>query len=269
MPSSPPPSHVLAAFGAPPAEVAVLAGGRGGAFRVGDTVLRRVHDPAAASFLATTFEQLRVSGIRIARPVRASDGRWVVAGWSAQRFVAGRPEARFPETIEASVALHDALAGVDEPRFLRQRTDVPAIADRLAWGEEPGGAVDLGDGHAAAVYAELAAQRRPVSVEPQLVHGDMFGNVLFAGTAPPAVVGMKPFWRPAAWAAGVVAVDAVAWGDAGPELLEEWRHLPDWPQMVLRAVLFRLGFSLLHPRTTPKSLVEMLTAVEVIRSFLR
>ena len=42
-------------------------------------VVKPVDNTAEASWIAATFEQLRVSGIRVARPVRSSDGRWVVA----------------------------------------------------------------------------------------------------------------------------------------------------------------------------------------------
>ena len=45
----------------------------------------------------------------------------------------------------------------------------------------------------------------------QIVHGDLHGNVLFAGDAAPAVVDLTPYWRPGGWAIGVLAVDAVAW----------------------------------------------------------
>ncbi|MTD13664.1 TIGR02569 family protein [Nakamurella sp. YIM 132087] len=264
------PAHVVAAFGAvvgtvdpEPVEV-----GRGHGFRVGDVVFTKVENTAESSWLAGTLEQLRVSTIRIARPVRASDGRWVVAGWSAQRVVSGRPEPRYGEIVSASLELHEALAAVPEPRFLRQRTDLESAAERLAWGDAGRFAVELPAGHGARLFDDLAAGRHEVDLRPQVVHGDMFGNVLFAGSAPPAVVDIAPFWRPASWAAAVIVVDALSWGDASTELLGEWEHLPEWPQMVRRALLYRLAVSLLHPRTTPASLVQILSAVEVIRPHL-
>lgn len=100
------------------------------------------------------------------------------------------------------------------------------------------------------------------------MHGDLFGNVLFAGSAPPAVVDITPYWRPTAWAAAVVAVDAVSWGGADTGLLADWAHLAEWPEMLRRALMFRLAVSLAHPRTTPESLVEMLSAADVITPFL-
>ena len=49
---------------------------------------------------------------------------------------------------------------------------------------------------------------------------------------------------------GVVVVDALSWGDADDGLIERWDSLPEWPQMVLRALMFRLAVHALHPRST-------------------
>jgi len=265
---TPPPPHILAAFGAGSAEPEPLPGGQGPVYRCADIVLKPVANTAEASWLAATFEQLRVSGIRIPRPVRSSDGRWVVGGWSAQRFVSGRVERRYDEIVEASFLLSQALARVPKPTYLDDRNDIYSWADRLAWGEDAGYHWDVGGGHGARTFHELAVRRTPVDLPAQIVHGDMFGNVLFAGSAPPAVIDFTPYWHPAAWSAAVIAVDAVSWGGADTELLERWADLAEWPQMLLRALLFRLAVSLADPRSTPSSLVQMLSAVDVIRPHL-
>lgn len=258
----------MAAFGLTGTSPEPLGGGRGRAWRCGEAVLAPVDDPVEASWVAGTFDQVRVSGIRVARPVRSSDGRWVVAGWSAQRFVSGSPAPRYDDIIDASISLHESLAGLDEPRFLRERQDLYSWADRLSWGEVTDDARRLGDGHGARLYAELAGGCRPVELRSQIVHGDMFGNVLFAGSGPPAVIDFTPYWRPPSWSAAVIAVDSVSWGGAQSDLVERWSELDEWGQMLRRAVLFRLAVSLAHPRTTAESLVEVLTAADVLRPFL-
>jgi uncharacterized protein (TIGR02569 family) len=255
---------VLAAFGLAESTGERLAGGEGRTWRFGDVVCKPADNAVEAAWVAGTFDTLRVSGIRVARPVRSSDGRWVVGGWSAQRFVSGRQAPRYDDIIDASLSLHEALAGVAEPRFLRDRTDVYSWADRLAWGEIVDEHQRLGDGHGARLFAELAVGRKPVEAVNQIVHGDMFGNVLFAGSAPPAVIDFSPYFRPAAYSAAIIAVDAIAWGGAQTDLLGRWEQLDAWPQMLRRALLFRLAVSLSHPRTTPESLVEMLTAAAIV-----
>ncbi|PRC50682.1 TIGR02569 family protein, partial [Mycobacterium sp. ITM-2017-0098] len=84
----------------------------------------------------------------------------------------------------------------------------------------------------------------------QLVHGDLYGTVLFAGTAAPGITDITPYWRPPAWAAGVVGLapgQCIYHDDA---LIERWSQLPEWPQMLLRALIFRLAVHALHPRST-------------------
>lgn len=266
--SLPPPEHVLAAFGVPAATPELLAGGQGQTWRCGDVVVKPTQDAAETAWIARTFESLRVDDLRLARPVRSSDGRWVVSGWSAQRFVVGRPDARYEEILGAADRLHTALADQPRPRFLSLRDDLYSWADRLAWGEIHDLDHRIGTGHAAKLYDEWAGGRRPVSLRSQVVHGDLFGNVLFAGSAPPAIVDITPYWRPPEFAAAVVVVDAISWGGAGIELVEQSLHRDEFPQMLRRALLFRLGVSLAHPRSTAESLVEVLSAAEVLRPYV-
>ena len=128
------------------------------------------------------------------------------------------------------------LARVRRPAsVLDARTDPWARADRIAWGELP-----AGDLAAVPAVARLLAARRPVGAPSQLVHGDLTGNVLFADGLPPAVIDFSPYWRPTAFASAVVAVDAVVWFDADPGLLRTVAALPDGPQLLVRALLFRL-----------------------------
>lgn len=266
--SSPPPDHVRSAFSVNGLEPEHLPGGRGLAYRCGDIVLKPVENAAEASWLAASFEQLRVDGIRIARPVRSSDGRWVVSGWSAQRYVSGRPAPRFEDVIEVGIELHRALAAVPRPRFLDHRDDLDTWADRVSWGDIPAADPKIGNGVGAAAFAALAAGRQPIVLPSQVVHGDLVGNVLFAGSAPPAVIDITPYWRPASWASAVIVVDAIAWGGAELDLATQFQQLPQWRQILRRALMFRLAISLAHPRSTPEALVGVLSAAELMRPML-
>lgn len=264
-----PPDHVMTAFNAVGDELERLPGGRGRSWRAGNTVVKPVDEPVLASWLATVLEQRPVTGVRIARPVRSTDGRWVVSGWTAHRFVAGSPAPRFDEIRQTGRSLHRALIDVPEPRFLRERTDLASWSDRLAWGEVLDTEERLGHGHGASVYRELAAQRRPVNAPAQVVNGDLYGTVLFAGDADPAVFAVAPFWRPAGWATAVLAIDAVTRGGAPIEVVGEWAEGPDWPQLVRRAALYRLAAGLAHPRTPTDDMVAVLSTAERIDRFLR
>ncbi|HEX2133490.1 MAG TPA: TIGR02569 family protein [Actinophytocola sp.] len=249
MTASQPPPHVRAAFGAKDLEPELVEVGP--QWRCGDIALRPVTNPAEATWAAQTLGDLQVPDLRVARPLRASDGRWVVGGWAAYRFVEGRPEPRYDEIVSASLRLHHATAGLPVPRFLAARQDVFAIADRAAAGTDE---APLDPALGGRLFDVLAGSRQPLTLRPQVVHGDLFGNVLFTGAAAPGIVDFVPYHRPPEWAAAVVVVDALAWGGADPGLLRRWAHLPEWSQALLHALLFRLAVHALHPRSTDQSL---------------
>jgi uncharacterized protein (TIGR02569 family) len=243
-----------------------------------------VAEHARAAWSAKVRETLFVDGVRLARPVRSTDGRYVVAGWRADTFVTGTPEPRHDEVVSAAVRLHEATAKLERPRFLTQPPGVPwsdvdvfVAADRAAWEDRPlhslppGALVAPGgaDGQRSVeLIAQLAALRRPTRSPSQLVHGDLYGTVLFAGTAAPGITDVTPYWRPASWAAGVVVVDALAWGDADDGLVERWAPLPEWPQMLLRALMFRLAVHALHPRSTAASFPGLARTAALVRLIL-
>ena len=135
-----PPDHVLAAFGLSGLRPVALGVGWEGGWRCGEVVLSMVADHARAAWSAKVRETLFVDGVRLGRPVRSTDGRYVVAGWRADTFVAGTPEPRHDEVVSSAVRLHEATAKLERPRFLTQPpvapwsdVDVFIAADRAAW----------------------------------------------------------------------------------------------------------------------------------------
>lgn len=277
----PPPGHVLAAFGLDGVRPAPLGAGWEGGWKCGEVVVSIVADHARAAWSAKVRETLFVDGIRLARPVRSTDGRYVVSGWRADTFVAGVPEPRHDEVVSAAVRLHEATGKLERPRFLTQGpvapwadVDVFIAADRAAWEDRPFAAlpkeVRVAPGSADGqksfdLINQLATLRRSTKSPNQLVHGDLYGTVLFAGAAAPGVTDITPYWRPASWAAGVVVVDALSWGDADDGLIERWNALPEWPQMLLRALMFRLAVHALHPRSTAEAFPGLARTATLVR----
>ncbi|MFT4088086.1 MAG: TIGR02569 family protein [Gordonia sp. (in: high G+C Gram-positive bacteria)] len=276
-----PPEQVLTTFGLTAHPPIAMEGASVAGWRVGEVVLSLVPDRARAAWSAKVRENLYVDGMRISRPLRATDGRYVVSGWRADTYVAGSPEPRHDEVLAVAERLHSALAKLERPRFLLQPpappftdVDVFAAADRAAWEDVPmrsaraaGMAEPTGEDAELSLAAikRLASLRRPVSATSQVVHGDLFGTVLFAGAAAPAITDIVPYWRPASWASAVVVVDALAWGGADEDLIVRWADSQDWPQMLLRATMFRLGVHALHPRATAGALPGLLRVVDQVR----
>ncbi|MCX6470029.1 MAG: TIGR02569 family protein [Corynebacteriales bacterium] len=279
-----PPEHVIATFGLAGSTPIALTREWEGGWRIGEVVLSLVPDHARAAWSAKIREDLYVDGVRVARPLRGTDGRYVVSGWRADTYIAGSPEPRHDEVVSLANRLHQVTADLERPRFLLQPpappyTDVDVFnaADRAAWEDTPlrsARAAGFGeptspDGvKSIEMLKTLATLRKPIESPSQLVHGDLFGTVLFAGAAAPGITDLVPYWRPAPWAAAVVVVDALAWGGADEDLVSRWADQPEWPQMMLRAVMFRLAVHALHPRSSSGALAGLSHVVDVVRLLL-
>ncbi|HET6533031.1 MAG TPA: TIGR02569 family protein [Actinoplanes sp.] len=233
-----PPAAVLDAFGAtgPPRR---LPGGKGGTWQSGDIVLKPAEGDDETRWRSDVLAALPDDPrFRVARPVRARDGDWLADGWTAAEAVAGQPAPRrVDDVIRAGEAFHQAIAALPRPSFLDHRDDPWTYGDRLAWNEPvPPGAT------APSVHlSPLIAARRPVTLPAQVVHGDLSGNVLFADGLPPAIIDWPAYWRPPAWAAAVVVVDALCWHGADPQVIDRWANLPAWDQMLIRALIYRIA----------------------------
>jgi uncharacterized protein (TIGR02569 family) len=232
-----PSGRVLTEFGLS-GPVVPLPGGQRVAWRVGHAVLKRADLTAAAvEWQAEVLDSIDGNkAFRVAPPIRSADERWIVSGWSAWRWEPGhRVPGQWPRIVAVGSHLHSAIREVPRPEWLRDRTDIWAVADRVAWGESPS------DDHLGVRHlAELVAELRPLPHEAQLVHGDLTGNVLFDEHLPPLVIDLSPYWRPVAFASAVVVADALAFERAPRDVVDALGNKPDRPQYLLRALIFRI-----------------------------
>ena len=221
--------------------VELLAGGTGGGtFRAGEIVLKPAASVAEAEWAAEVLAELDGPGFRVPKPIRSSDGRWVVAGWQASRFVqgqhAGRNGGRWDETIAACRAFHAALEHVPRPGFLDEREDAWSEADRITFGEREAEPLP----QFSAPIQRLTELLRPVERRDQVIHGDFTANVLFAEREPPCVIDFTPYWRPVEFALAVVISDALSWDSANPEIVDLCADVPQFEQWLARATLRRV-----------------------------
>jgi hypothetical protein len=217
----------------------------GGSVVAGDLVLSPGRDAAVQEWLSPTLARLAVTmdtrpgrdprDLRIAVPVPARDGSWVVDGWGASRYEPDTVHCTdLDVTLAAGRVLHAELASWvrTRPAGLSARTDRHTEAERVAFGE----AARLVDGLAAEVSIHLA----PYDDHPaQLVHADLMNNVLLDAYGAPVVIDVAPAWRPVRWAEAVCVLDAVVRGRAPLSVLGSWTSERD-RQAMLRALLFRL-----------------------------
>jgi hypothetical protein len=237
-----PSAEVLDLF-AVPGSATPLPGGQGRSVVAGDLVLSPDRDPAVQEWLGPLLARLAVTmdsrptrrrlDLRIAVPVPARDGSWVVDGWSASRYEPDTVITRdLDVTLAAGRVLHAELASwvPVRPAGLDARTDRWAVAERVAFGEvAPPAAV-----------ADLASGPPSYDVPSQLVHADLAGNVLLDAHGAAVVVDVSPAWRPVRWAEAVCVLDAVADGDAPRSVLAGWASELE-RDLLRRALVFRLA----------------------------
>lgn len=230
-----------------------LSGGFEGAWRSGDLVLKRSQSPLESlETEARILASVRDEGFRLQRLRRTADGSLLVDGWIARDFLDGSHQVgRWRQVLEVGDVLHASLAGVPRAAcspMIDARIDPWGVADRIAWDEEPmpDGLADSED-----LLARLAAARRPVTSAPQLVHGDLSGNVVFADGLAPAVIDFSPYFRPPQWAIAVVVADCVVWSGAGLDLLGSVAARPEMGQCLVRALVYRHVTGLLLGRGAP------------------
>lgn len=238
--ADPPPERVLDLF-AVPETLEHLPGGVGGSFRAGDLVLSPGRDADVMAWLSPILARLAValeeepdSRLRLALPIPARDGSWVVDGWAATRF---EPHLEGCDDLEvvrkAGRLLHarlDARVRTPDPS-LEARADRWAQAERMAFGEqEPDGAPE-----AVALAVEALAGCTPDESARQLVHADLAGNVLRDPSGAAFVVDFSPAWRPVGWAEAVCVLDSVVDHGAHPLALASVT-----PQDLRRAIVFRV-----------------------------
>jgi uncharacterized protein (TIGR02569 family) len=228
-----PTQAVFAAFGAsgPPER---LAGGRGFTWRAGHVVVRPTEDTEEAAWKSEVLGGLDGAELfTVPRPIRDDRGNWVHDGWQAAEWIPGTAdETRVFDVVHAAEAFHGTIAGLPRPAFIVASNDPWSKADRVAWGEAALPAAHL--------LELLVGEYRPVETPSQVIHGDLLGNVLFAQGRPPALIDWAPYWRPAGLGAAIAVADAACWHGYSLDALAEHFGIPEWRQLLLRALVFRI-----------------------------
>jgi len=243
------PSRVLSLFGAS-SEVIPLHGGQETTFCCDSIVVKPCSNPVEWTGLAPLLTQLRPVGYRVAKPIRAFDGRWEVDGWMATRLVEGTAgiKGREVEALSACRCFHQELSMVYNstkcPDWLGYYPTVYWKADQLTWGELPFSVEFNDDVHE--FLKPIVEALSPIPLNNQITHGDPGGdNILFAENQAPAIIDISPYWRPSGYAIAMMLSDGIAWEGSELSVLELTPDEPYLGQLLLRAVLFRLFVSVL------------------------
>lgn len=222
-------------------ELRRLPGGAGHVWTDGRLVVKPVGCVPEHDWVCEVYAGWVSGAVRVPEPVQATgSASWSVDGWGAHVFLVGRDTdllAELEVVKEAGAAFHRAVAALERPEFMDHRDDPWAYGDRLAWEDVQPEA----DEETRGVIEELLERRRPVTTPSQAVHGDLLPNVLVGDGSAPAIIDWPPYFRPHGFGEAIAVQDAITFRGASMDLLDSWRTGPDWDQLVLRAVLYRLG----------------------------
>ncbi len=219
-----------------------LRGGQEVAWYDGRLVLKPVSFPPEHAWVCDVYAGWTASDVvRVPQPVESLyDGSWVAEGWGAHVFLPGRNADLASELAvvrEASDTFHSYVSGLPRPAFMDERDDPWSFGDKVSFeAVEP-----EGDAETLGLIATLHAAMRPIGARDQVIHGDILTNVLVERRMSPAVIDWPPYFRPLGLANAIAATDAVTFHGAPVSLFDDWAGPDDWEQLLVRALLYRLG----------------------------
>ncbi len=239
-----------------PDDVRPVPGGSGRSVVAGDLVLSPVSDPTARASVSPVLARFAVAldeepgrslrDLRLAVPVPARDGSWVVEGWAASRYEPDTVACHDLAVLRAAGRLlHARLASAvpRRPSWLEGTDDRRSHAESVAFGEAEADVAATADS-VLSLLDRVAAAREGVVVQgdlgpDQLVHVALDGHLMIDPDGAPVVHDVTPAWRPAQWADALCVLDGVLARRASTDVLDEFRAGRPLEAM-LRAVVFRL-----------------------------
>lgn len=217
-------------------------------YRVDNIVLKPTKNSTEASWIAETYNTLENDKFRIPKPIQTKDGSWIYNGYTASEYLEGEiHKDRYIEAFEVSKEFHKALSNIPKPDWFDKKTDVFALADRMAWGEIPMFNYQIANKPLKSVFGLLKENRLP----NQLIHGDWGPQqILFHDTLSPAVLDMTPYFRPAEYPIADMLLSAIMNDGADTSIIALGKDIKDFDQLLFRALIFRtctyIGFQI-HP----------------------
>lgn len=256
------PTRVVEAFGVQDVSLEPLGSAWDWGLKAGRIAFSQVTSVPQATWSAKLRARMgTVPGLTVVQPVLSQDGRVQVQGWRANEWVPGTLVARVDHAVHVALNLEEALAGEPLPEFTIDASDIEGetgifgLADRAAWSVDPAPILarklprrpSAEQSMALTMAEELRTRILPLDRPQTLCHADVLGTTLFSGSRPPAVVDIVPVARPAGYSAALVVVDGLLADAVDEGIVARWAHLPDWEQLLLRALLYRVYAHALLP----------------------
>lgn len=248
---------ILEAFGIE-GEMVKLEGGQNTSVKVGDYVLKPVGDPIYAEWVLSVFDGLQSDKYRISRPIRAFNGKYIYRGFMACSYEPAEDcHGRLTDKIQVAKALNEDLHSFSYEGSPKSN-DPWSKSHRIVWGESlPEHMDDEVKAHLEPLLNKLSCRKKD---DFQILHSDLYGNILFHDDLSPLVIDFSPTIGPAEYAIAIMICDGIAWDGCDISYLNNIEE----KELILRASLFRLITIALVPELTKDRFFEEVKAYERI-----
>ncbi|MBD3328805.1 hypothetical protein GF340_05925 [Candidatus Peregrinibacteria bacterium] len=220
-------------------EAQLLSGGQGESYKIGNIVIKPVHEEEKYIWLANALEKINFENLQYSGPIKSKNGNYVEDSYCATTFIPGSfHEGRIEEKIKAAISFNSSIKNISKPIFFDEWKSPWTKAQDVAWSKQsiPSNLPARFKGY----INELENIKAEINLQSQLVHCDFAGNILFNENEP-IIIDFSPGFFPAEYSIICLVVDSIAWHNAK---IDELKHidLDEFTklQLILRAVIFRL-----------------------------
>lgn len=229
----------------------VLKGGQNESIKVGDLVIKPVHEKEKYLWLSEVLGEINFENLRVATPLKSKGGNFIEDSFGATPyFEAQFYNSKLEEKLDACRELNSKVAGIRKPKEYNKWESPWTKAQSLAWSHK------ISSPLLPKEIEELIRLRTTLNLPEQLIHVDLAGNILFDEEGNPIIIDFTPGFYPKEYSEVLLLIDSIAWYQASMEalhLLNLEKDIQD--QLILRALIFRLSVPLfLH--TDPKNKIE-------------
>lgn len=217
-----------------------LAGGQNESVKVGEVVLKPIHDQAEYLWVSEVLNSIDFGDLRIIKPLKSSLGNYIEDSFGATPYFKNSYHSyNLKENIRVCRQLNECLKNVPKPPSLFENLNNPWKKSQfLAWFEViPNGLPEE--------VIFLLNCRKSIDLPHQLVHVDLANNILVDNQNQVAIIDFTPGFYPKQYAEALLIIDTIAWYQGKTEHIKEIELENDLLyQLILRALLFRISIPL-------------------------
>ena len=248
-------------------KVEQLDGGQGKSVRVGDFVVKPIEEIGKYSWVGSVLEPLDFRDLYLSKPIRSKLENFVEQGFGVTQYIEGQFEVgRLEEKLTVCNQLNEIIQLIEKPEEWYSWSSPWQQATQMAWNNMS--FTDTTDIKSLKLIESLKDHYQTISLDTQLIHSDISGNILF-NDQHPVIIDFSPEFRSRKYSEALLVTDSIAWYQ---EPLASIYAIPyEWElvvQLAIRAIVFRVSVAIILNPTNYKAVLKELKNFELLLSFL-